>query len=82
MVGCCPLFHFLNAYDQFLYSMSMNNTKLQNPGTRLLVIDIEAITGTLEVLKIRVGRGTMIILAIVPPYHHPGSNSPAIRFLG
>ena len=47
--------------------MSMNNTKLQNPGTRLLVIDIEAITGTLEVLKIRVGRGTMIILAIVPP---------------
>ena len=45
----------------------MNNTKLQNPGTRLLVIDIEAITGTLEVLKIRVGRGTMIILAIVPP---------------
>jgi hypothetical protein len=58
----------------------MNNTKLQNPGTRLLVIDIEAITGTLEVLKIRVGRGARNILAIIPP--HPTSNSPAIRFLG
>ena len=51
--------------------MSMNNTKLQNPGTRLLVIDIEAIAGTLEVLKIRVGRGAMNILAIVPPCPTP-----------
>ena len=53
--------------------MSMNNTKLQNPGTRLLVIDIEAITGTLEVLKIRVGRvaNNVDILAIVPPAPTP-----------
>ena len=51
--------------------MSMNNTKLQNPGTRLLVIDIEAITGTLEILKIWVGRGARIILAIVPPAPNP-----------
>ena len=62
--------------------MSMNNTKLQNPGTRLLVIDIEAITGMLEVLKIRVGRGGKKHSCNCPLCPQPGSNSPAIRFLG
>ena len=49
----------------------MNNTKLQNPGTRLLVIDIEAITGTLEVLKIRMDRGQGTFLQLSPPAPTP-----------